>query len=166
MTPVTRAERPKGPDARPVGATETRSADFSRSLNSSPEPINSAAFSQFSAQTDRPLAPGAGLLSTGVQFILAQTRTQEAGAPLPPPAKFDRARESYLGVQARIRETIAFNQAFGAENQQNQQVREPSPAAPSTDAPASRLPDAAQLALRQAAYAGTRADDEFDSKEY
>lgn len=53
---------------------------------------------------------GSGLLSTGVQFLLAETRTQEAGAPLPPVSNFARARDQYLSAQAQVRDTIAANQ--------------------------------------------------------
>lgn len=60
-------------------------------------------------QSTQPPA-GSGLLSTGVQFLLAETRTQEAGAPLPPVSNFARARDQYLSTQAQVRDTIAANQ--------------------------------------------------------
>ena len=55
------------------------------------------------------------MLSTGVQFILAETRTQEAGAPLPPISSLGRARDSYLNAAASVRETIAFARLIASE---------------------------------------------------
>ncbi|MCJ9428454.1 hypothetical protein [Kordiimonas marina] len=49
---------------------------------------------------------GPGLLSTGVQFLLAETRTQEATAGFAAPSNLGRARDAYQRVQKRVRETI------------------------------------------------------------
>ena len=49
---------------------------------------------------------GSGLLSTGVQVLLAETRSQEAAAPLAPPSNVGRAINVYLETQTQIKETI------------------------------------------------------------
>jgi hypothetical protein len=55
--------------------------------------------------TDQP-AVGGGLLSTGVQVLLAETRSQEAAAPFVPPSNVDRAINVYLETQSQVKDTI------------------------------------------------------------
>lgn len=109
--PVSRAERSS---ARPNGSSATQSADFNRNLTPSRSDSVSAALS-LSGTGQRPVQAGGGLLTTGLQFMLAQTRTQEAGAPLPPISNLERARSQYLSTQSRVRDTIVANTILRGE---------------------------------------------------
>jgi len=55
------------------------------------------------------------LLGNGVSFLLDQTRTQEASAPLPPVSNFERAKNRYLETQSSIKDTIAANSILRGE---------------------------------------------------
>ncbi|NVJ99462.1 MAG: hypothetical protein HWE25_15020 [Alphaproteobacteria bacterium] len=112
--PVSRAERPS---ARPNSASSAQSADFNRNLGVERSDSVNAAI-RLASVGQRPLPPGGGLLGTGVQFMLAQTRTQEAGAPLPAPSNLERARNQYLSAQAKVRDTVAANNLLRAETSQ------------------------------------------------
>ncbi|SDD82223.1 hypothetical protein SAMN04488071_1387 [Kordiimonas lacus] len=50
-----------------------------------------------------------------MSFLLAQTRTQEASAPLPPVSNFERAKNRYLETQSKIKDTIAANSILRGE---------------------------------------------------
>jgi len=151
-TQVTRNDRAP---SRPFGATEARTGDFSRGLDSA----SNVAGASFAPAAARPQQPqGRGMLSTSVQFVLAETRTQEAGAPLPPISSLSRARDSYLSSQASVRETIAFARMLASE-----QVR----TAASADANAQAEAAAPRgLIAREAGYSVNQLDDEFDSDDY
>lgn len=69
-----------------------------------------------SAQTTQEQPAGSGLLSNGVQMLLAETRTQEAGASFVAPSNVGRALNSYLTTQTKVRETIRDSVAFGARS--------------------------------------------------
>lgn len=103
-TNVSRVERPSARGAvdavRPAGAA----AAFQQNLGAADNvvPVTPA--------QEQP--SGNGLLSTGVQMILAETRTQEANAPFVPPSNVGRALNSYLETQAKVRETIRENAAL------------------------------------------------------
>lgn len=157
--PITRTERA---GARPSGAGETRSGEFSRSLSSENAPLSSAAAASTVYQDNSP-RPGGGLLSTGVQFALAETRTQEASAPLPSISSLGRARDGYLNAQASVRETIALNRQFAAFTS-GQEAGFSEQASAST---AAAGPDDQSFGNTVAghAYAG-HGDDEFDSEDY
>lgn len=49
---------------------------------------------------------GNGLLSTGVQVLLAETRSQEAAAPIAAPSNIGRALNVYVETQTQVKETI------------------------------------------------------------
>ncbi len=104
------------------------------------------------------------MLSTGVQFALAETRTQEASAPLPPISSLGRARDSYLNVQASVRETIALNRQFAALTGQQPDAGGQTEAAPAS---ASGALDYGSSGSTNAANPYVRhGDDEFDSDSY
>lgn len=107
-SPVSRAERPS---ARPSSASSGQSADFSRSLNQG----QGESGRLLPGQGTPPPQPGRGLLGNGVSFLLAQTRTQEANAPLPPVSNFERAKNRYLATQSNIKDTIAANSILRGE---------------------------------------------------
>ncbi|TNE62267.1 MAG: hypothetical protein EP335_13290 [Alphaproteobacteria bacterium] len=114
--------------ARSSGSVSARSADgaaFAREFGST-RGDSSAGYQQ---APDLPA--GKGLLSTGVQLLLAETRTQEADARFPAPGNLGRARSAYLDVAARVRDTIAANRLTLAEA--------PAPAAPSGGTSANAL---------------------------
>lgn len=52
--------------------------------------------------------PGKGMLTNGVQLILAETRAQEDAAAFTDRSSVDRALTSYSETQASIRETIGL----------------------------------------------------------
>ena len=54
---------------------------------------------------------GNGLLSTSMQIILAETRTQEATAAFVAPEKFGQAINVYIETQGHVRDTIRANVA-------------------------------------------------------
>lgn len=110
-SPVARAERPS---ARPNSSSQANVADFHNNLSSDRSESVSAAL-KLTGVEDRQVSPGGGLLGNGVAFILAETRTQEAGAPLPPVSNFERARNRYLETQAQIRDTVAANSILRGE---------------------------------------------------
>lgn len=105
------------------------------------------------------------MLSTGVQFILAETRTQEAGAPLPPISSLGRARDSYLNAAASVRETIAFARIIASE-----QARSSASAAAGAYGQAQNSVDAAAGSEASSGFAPAthvdQLDDEFDSADY
>ncbi|WP_139167487.1 MULTISPECIES: hypothetical protein [Kordiimonas] len=111
-SPVSRAERPS---ARPSGSSSAQSADFSRSLNQGQGESGSSSLRLFPGQGANAAQPGRGLLGNGVSFLLAQTRTQEASAPLPPVSNFERAKNRYLETQSKIKDTIAANSILRGE---------------------------------------------------
>lgn len=154
--PITRTERA---GARPSGASEARSGEFSRSLSSDSSALSSASAVSTAFQDNSP-RPGSGLLSTGVQFALAETRTQEASAPLPPISSLGRARDSYLNVQASVRETIALNRQFAALTSGQEASPQGQTAATSALSNNSTNSSAASSAYAQ------HSDDEFDSESY
>lgn len=120
--PVARAEPVS---ARAKSSPDAQTSDFNRNLQSDRSETVNAIMKLNQNQEAAPV--GAGLLSTGVQFLLAETRTQEAGAPLPPVSNFTRARDQYLSTQAQVRDTIAANQFLrqgAADTSQNQDVSE------------------------------------------
>ena len=67
---------------------------------------------------------GPGLLSTGVQMVLAETRTQEAGATFIPPSNVERALNSYQETQTKVRETIRDNLASSGGLAQSTEQRD------------------------------------------
>ena len=75
------------------------------------------AFGAGISQTATVLAPASndqaatsgGLLSTSVQILLAETRSQEAAAPFVPTSKLDGAINAYVETQGQVRETIRAN---------------------------------------------------------
>ncbi len=159
--PISRTDRAP---ARPFGSTETRTGAFSRGLDGA-QNVASASLAPAAEKAQQPA--GRGLLSTGVQFILAETRTQEAGAPLPPVSNLSRARDSYLTTQASVRETIAINRAFSTPTQAS-----PSEGAQAYQQQAAFQPAGALGALADGnqslpgASVPSQADDEFDSDYY
>ncbi len=156
-TPVARNDRAP---ARPFGATETRTGDFSRGLESASNVVGAS----FAPAGQRPQQPqGRGMLSTSVQFVLAETRTQEAGAPLPPISSLGRARNSYLDAAASVRETIALNRMITSEKARTAAANEAYGAAAGTQGPAAPAEDGGSLLNYRAA---SGLDDEFDSAEY
>lgn len=78
---------------------------------------NSGATTQVTglAQSQQQKPDSKGLLSTGVQMMLAETRTQEAGAPFVPQSNVDRALDSYVSTQAKVRETIRGNIGYSPQ---------------------------------------------------
>ena len=103
--PISRADKPA---ARPSGVASVRGADLSS--NFSVEHSDSvAAAVKLRPADQQPVSPGSGLLSTNVQFLLAETRTFEAGAPMPPVSSLGQARNKYLATQAQVRDTITEN---------------------------------------------------------
>ncbi|WP_417455849.1 hypothetical protein [Kordiimonas sp.] len=157
--PITRSERAS---ARPSGASEVRSGEFSRGLSSGTSSLTSASATAAVLQDNSP-RPGSGLLSTGVQFALAETRTQEASAPLPPISSLGRARDSYLNVQASVRETIALNRQFAALTAQPD-AGEQTEAAPASAS--GRLDYGSSGSTTAANPYARHGDDEFDSDSY
>ncbi len=111
-SPISRAERPS---ARPNGSSSTQSADFNRSLNQGQGDSGGNSLRLFPGQGANAPQPGRGLLGNGVSFLLAQTRTQEASAPLPPVSNFERAKNRYLETQSKIKDTIAANSILRGE---------------------------------------------------
>ncbi len=105
--PVARAEPVS---ARAKSSPDAQTSDFNRNLQSDRSETVNAIMKLNQKQEAAPV--GNGLLSTGVQFLLAETRTQEAGAPLPPVSNLARARDQYLSTQAQVRDTIAANQVL------------------------------------------------------
>lgn len=103
------------------------------------------------------------MLSTGVQFALAETRTQEASAPLPPISSLGRARDSYLNVQASVRETIALNRQFASLTAQPD-AGEQTEAAPASTS--GRLDYGSSGSTTAANPYARHGDDEFDSDSY
>lgn len=101
------------------------------------------------------------MLSTGVQFVLAETRTQEAGAPLPPISSLGRARDSYLNAAASVRETIAFTRMLDSERARTAAATAAYGAAEATASSEALLPS-----TRAASPSVNLFDDEFDSDEY
>ncbi len=166
-TSISRNDRAQGNGAltRPSGAPENRGGDFSRGLDGAAN-LAGASLAPAAAKAQQPA--GRGLLSTGVQFILAETRTQEAGAPLPPPSSLGRARDSYLTTQASVRETIAINRSFNAPQQGVQsggaQVYQRAALQPVTEATGVSPEPGLQAAGRPSA--SEQFDDEFDSQYY
>lgn len=106
-TNVSRIDRSsaRGPVApvRPVGGAEA----FQRNLGEAGGAGNVTSLNQLQPT-------GSGLLSTGVQMVLAETRTQEAGATFIPPSNVGRALNSYQETQAKVRDTIRENLSVGS----------------------------------------------------
>jgi len=98
-----KAERVKARDpagvARPSAGASQRAfgAGFSQSVTVLPTASNDQA------------PAGGGLLSTGVQILLAETRSEEASAPFVPSSKLDNAINTYVETQGQVRETIRAN---------------------------------------------------------
>jgi len=141
--PVARAEPVS---ARPRNSSGAQTSDFNSDLQAERSDSVNAVLKLNQNQSTQPPA-GSGLLSTGVQFLLAETRTQEAGAPLPPVSNFARARDQYLSTQAQVRDTIAANQFL----RQDQAAAEPAPADAEPPAP-------------QAAVSAPGLDEDFDAE--
>ena len=149
-TPVARNDRAP---ARPFGTTETRTGDFSRELDTAANVVG-ASLAPAAARPQQP--QGRGMLSTSVQFMLAETRTQEAGAPLPPISNLSRARDSYLSSQASVRETIALGRMLNSEQARSAAANEASAQAEAGAADAAYAPAPSSHPL----------EDEFDSDDY
>lgn len=64
---------------------------------------------------------GAQLLSTDVQLLLAETRTQEAAAPSPAPSSVGVALSRYSSAESSVRETIR-NSQFAVQASNNNQA--------------------------------------------
>jgi len=79
--------------------------------------VSTRAFGAGISQSATVLAPasndqtstGGGLLSTSVQILLAETRSQEAAASFVPTSKLDGAINAYVETQGQVRETIRAN---------------------------------------------------------
>tara|TARA_R110002096_G_scaffold316732_4_gene511227 strand:+ start:289 stop:756 length:468 start_codon:yes stop_codon:yes gene_type:complete len=110
-TNVSRVERSSArgtvKPVRAVGETDA----FNRNVN-----VSGGLAGVSSGQSAQEQPAGGGLLSNGVQMLLAETRTQEAGAPSVAPSSVGRALNSYLTTQAKVRETIRDSLAFGAQS--------------------------------------------------
>jgi len=107
-TNVSRSERSSGrgpiSPVRPVSETDA----FQRNLET---PAFNRSSTVLSAATEQ--VSGSSLLSTGVERLLAETRTQEAGASFTPPSRISLALNSYVTTQAKVRDTIRDNQLLG-----------------------------------------------------
>ena len=95
--------RPRVDALRPVSAVAPTHQPFSRALVSpaedeAPAPVLPVA------------EPGKGMLSTGVQLILAETRAQEDQAAFTDRSTLEQAVASYTKSQASVRETIGLAQ--------------------------------------------------------
>jgi len=88
------------------------------------ESFAEAAGALYPPSNDQPTV-GGGLLSTGVQVMLAETRSQEAAAPFAPPSNIGRAINVYLETQTQVRDTIRDNsfRNGGEAGQVSQQTR-------------------------------------------
>jgi len=69
----------------------------------------SDATSILQAPVNDQVVTGNGLLSTSVQIMLAETRSQEAAAPFVAPSKLGQAINVYIETQGQVRETIRAN---------------------------------------------------------
>lgn len=102
--------------SRPGGASSRARVDAVRP--SAPVGTSRQGFTKiFTADTAgdtggrQPVAePGNGMLSNGVQLVLAETRTLEAAAAQSDRSSVDRALSSYVASQASVRETIGLSQ--------------------------------------------------------
>ena len=106
---VGKAERASVRD--PVGSVRPASSGVERAFGAGlaeASPIlQPPSNDQTSANDQTPV--GNGLLSTSVQILLAETRSQEALAPFAPSSRFGQAINSYTETQSQVRETIRTN---------------------------------------------------------
>lgn len=109
---------PRTQNASGVGGAErTRSrgpVDSARSTAGVGQRAFGASFADSAASlppisNDQMARTGNGLLSTGVQILLAETRSQEAAAPFVAPSKVGQAINVYLETQGQVRDTIRAN---------------------------------------------------------
>jgi hypothetical protein len=91
---------------------------------------------------------GNGLLSTSVQILLAETRSQEAVAPFVAPSKLGQAINTYIETQGQVRDTIRAN--TGRLPTSGLAVPADTSAASQTSALSAATPQAASLSLRPA----------------
>jgi len=114
---------PKAPAASDVGKSErakARALDasartkfgagqraFGTGLSGSAVTVQPASNDQLLTIDQSPV--GQGLLSTGVQILLAETRSQESSALFVPSGQIDSAINSYTETQGHVRETIRAN---------------------------------------------------------
>jgi len=101
--------------ARSNGANQRSRADALRQV-SAPRPNSFAFTKQIVAASDQEPAPqqlatadpGNGLLSTGSQLVLAETRTQEDQSSFADKSVLDKALDSYGRSQSSVLETIGL----------------------------------------------------------
>lgn len=77
----------------------------------------------FTAPSNDQAPVGNGLLSTGVQVLLAETRSQEAAAPFTPASNVGRALDVYQETQTQVKETIRDSNLANAGNGLASQAR-------------------------------------------
>ncbi len=110
---------PKAQSASVVGRADRASARGPVGAVRPTSPVGQKAFGASFSDSATSLQPasndqvtsGSGLLSTNVQILLAETRSQEAATPFVAPSKLGQALNTYVETQGQVRETIRANTA-------------------------------------------------------
>jgi len=109
--------------ARSSDVTTRSRADALRHLSTSgsntsafAKSANSVAAPESGAAEIKVAEPGKGMLSTSIQLILAETRTQENQAAYTDKPTLDKALNSYNDSQTSVRETMSLAVLTGSAN--------------------------------------------------